>query len=166
MNWLFAAEAPLPAGLELEVLANATQELTDNRFAEAQSLVGEERAGEIAHQLGPYELEEGLARKLELEGLKLGAAGEFNALTPAKWGKFPEAESWLAFTARLAESGGEIRGLLLNGQQREDLLRFLSRNRVNTDCEPTELVNLARHFFFEEPLNVVVRYTGPRFHHS
>lgn len=166
MNWLFAAESPLPAGLELEVLANATQELTDNRFAEAQGLVGAERAGEIAGQLGPYELEEGLARKLELEGLKLGAAGEFNALTPANWGKFPEAESWLALTTRLSGSGGEIRGLLLTGVQRESLLRFLSRNRVETDCDAVALVNIARHFFFEEPLNVVVRYTGPRFHHS
>jgi hypothetical protein len=161
MNWFFALEMPLPAGLELAVLATAAAELGSNRLAEAESLLGREAAREVAKKAGPYELDEGLARRLELEGLKLGAGGELPALSPTRWGLPAEAETWAQLNRRLAEKGGEIRGVQLSAAQRGAFLQFLSRNRVNVDGTALEMVELARHFFFGEPINVVVRYTGP-----
>lgn len=166
LAWIFAAEAPLPAGLSVETLAAASAELGDARLGAAEELLGRETARAIAKKTGAYELEEELARRLELEGLELGEGGEFPALSPSNWGNYPEAESWAAFTARLQAAKGEIRGLQLTASQREAFLQFLSRNRVEQDTAPGTVAELARHFFFSEPLNVVVRYTAPRFAHS
>jgi len=118
LNWVFAMEAPLPAGLEIETLAAVPNELGDTRTNEAVALLGREAARAIANKVGPYQLEEEIARRLELEGLKLGEEGEFKALTPSTWGKHPNAESWSSFTMRLSQSGAEIRGLRLTQERR------------------------------------------------
>ncbi len=165
-EWIFAAESTLPAGLEVETLSCASDELGNLRLGEAQALIGVEAARALALKAGPYELEEDLARRLELEGLKLGVGGEFSALSPPAWGAYAEAESWQSFTRRLSQAPAEIVGLQLTATQREAFLQFFSRNRVDPESTPAAVAELARHFFFGEPLNVVVRYTGPRFHHA
>jgi|GEM_PF-3973729 len=166
LSWVFASETPLPAGLSVEKVAAATAELGDSRLSAADGLLGRDNARAIAKKAGAYQLEDELARRLELEGLELGENGEFPALSPRDWGLYPEAETWSSFVARMKRSHGEIRGLLMSPSQREAFLQFLSRNRVDPKGEPEAIADLARHFFFSEPLNVVVRYTAPRFAHS
>lgn len=162
MNWLFPEGLPLPAGLSLEALQPAADALGDQRLDGAEELLGRESARALAKRAGPYLLEEGLALKLGLEGLELGKEGEVEALTPARWGRHPEALSWEQLRARLADSGGEARGLMLSKEQAAAFLRFLSRQRIDAEEGPPEkFLDLARHFFFGKPLNVVVRYTGP-----
>jgi hypothetical protein len=168
MQWLFASELPLTKGLELEVLAPVPVELGHERIREASQLLGKSSAHSLAEKMAPYELGEQEAKQLGLEGICLNLDGEFPALTPGRWTLFPEAESWEAFRAKLRECGAEVVGLSLNREQRDLFLRFLARNHVNPEknSDSEKFVDLARHFFFSEPLNVVVRYTGPRFHHG
>ncbi len=165
LSWLFSSELPLPAGLSVEALATNTQELSRERLTGMEALLGKDAAQALAQKLGKYELGEEESRKLGLEGVALGSGGEFPALSPARWVSQPRAESWAALRARLHENGGEAVGLSLDASQREGFLKFLARNRVSAESDLTVIVNLARHFFSAEPLNVVVRYTGPRFHH-
>ncbi len=159
LSWIFPAELPLPSSLTVELLAGAAEEQGNARIAAAEKLLGREPARAIAKKAGGYELDDELARRLELEGLKLGPGGEFPALSPAGWGRYPAAEGWVAFRARLAEAGAEILGLQLDGSQREALLAFLSRNRVDSDAPPATIVDIARHLFSGEALKVVVRNT-------
>lgn len=162
MNWLFPEGLPLPAGLSLEALQPAADALGNQRLAGAEEILGRESSLAVAKRAGPYLLEEGLALKLGLEGLELGEEGEVPALTPARWGRYPEALSWEKLRARLSEGGGEACGLLLSKEQAAAFLRFLSRQRISAEeGSPEKFLELARHFFFGKPLNVVVRYTGP-----
>ncbi len=168
LSWLFSSELPLPAGLELAMVCTATEELGKIRLIEAGKLLGAPVAQELAEKLGTYEVGSEQAKALGLEGLRLEEEGGFPALSPARWGLHPQAESWMALRARMLECGGEVMGLSLNPEQRAGFLRFLGKHRVIPAgaSELERIVELARHFFFAEPLNVVVRYTGPRFHHA
>ncbi len=168
LQWLFSHEHPLPAGLSLEALAPCALALGQERLDAAAELIGEQSALALAEKLGAYELAESEVNRLGLEGLELGPEGEVPALSPKRWGAFPEADNWDTLRARLNEEGGKVVGLSLNAEQRDRFLPFLSRNHVSAEAnlDPEKIVSLAQHFFFAEPLNVVVRYTATRFHHS
>lgn len=165
LHWMYSSELPLPAGLEIEVLGTNTAQLGRERLEGMEALVGKAAAQALAEKLGKYELGEEKTKELGLQGVALERDGEFPALSPARWAQNAKTENWAALRARLHENGAEAVGLSLNSKQRESFLHFLARNRVNADSDLTVIVNLARHFFSEDPLNVVVRYTGPRFHH-
>jgi hypothetical protein len=49
-------------------------------------------------------------------------------------------------------------GILLHQDRRKQLLRFASGLR-----RPEEILSVAEHFFYEQPLKLIVRYTAPRF---
>jgi hypothetical protein len=161
--WSFDASLPLPEGHSLLLLEPVAAELGDQRLHQAVALLGRETALTAAAKAGSYELDEELARRLALEGVELGEGGRIPALSPPEWGRHPEAHGRASFVESLMRSGGELRGLRLGKGEEESFRRFLSRNRVSEESEPGFILELARHFFFSEPLNVVVRYTGPRF---
>lgn len=161
MSWLFAEEKPLPPGLELVPVPGVARALGKKRLATAEDLLGKAPAKAAAESLGRYELEESLARQLELEGLELGEGGEVPALSPARWASHLDSQSWEGLRARVSAGGAEIAGLRLPARQREAFLRFLSRHRVS--AEPAKVVELALHFFADADLNVVIRHTVPRF---
>lgn len=156
-SWLFSNEGSLPHGHEIRVLHCATAEQGRARLAEAGKILGEDGARVLARKLGSYELDDSLVRSLTLAGVKLGERGEFPALSPARWTETPPAQ--------YLKEGEVAAGLVLTPRQRESFLRFLARNRVNADGEigAERAIRLARHFFFREPIVVVIRYTAPRF---
>lgn len=160
MNWLFASGKPLPEGYSLEALQPAADELGDSRLALAEHLLGREASRSIARRLGRYELTDALALRLELEGVKLGEGGEVPALSPSRWGLYPEARAWAELRSSLAENHAALAGLLLTAEQAEGFRRFLSRHSVGDGAPVERIVELARHYFHGEPLNVVVRYTA------
>lgn len=160
MSWLFPDDRPLPEGCSLEALQPAADELGDARLALAEELLGREAARSVARRLGHYELTEALALRLELEGVKLGEAGEVRALSPARWGRFPEARSWAGLRETLAESRAVLEGLQLSPEQAGGFRRFLSRHSVGGSAPVERVVELARHYFHGQPINVVVRYTA------
>jgi hypothetical protein len=168
LSWLFSSELPLPAGLEIAPVRPVAEELGQERLAEAGKLLGPAEAKALAEKLGAYEVETAKAKELGLEGIRLGRNGELPALSPARWARDSGAESWEALKARLKETNATVAGLSLSPDQRQAFLRFLARNRKDPEGAPgpERMVELARHFFFSEPLNVVLRYTGPRFHHA
>lgn len=168
LSWMYASELPLPAGLAIEVINTADVELGKQRLEGMTALVGKETAEALAEKLGSYELGEEEAKGLKMKGLQLGKNDELPALSPARWKEAPDSQFWAHLRARLHEKRIALKGLSLNASQREAFLNFMARNRVSADeeLELEAIVGLARHFFFSEPINVVVRYTGPRFHHA
>lgn len=166
--WVFFSELPLPAGLRSEAIATASLEQGLARLAEAQALIGREAALELAKKLGRYELDDDCVQDLRLRGACAGKDGELPALSPSRWLEYPEIESWVSFQARLKKEGGYVAGLRLTPEERRAFLDFMARNHVIVDdissLEP--IIELARHFFFAKPLNVVLGYTGPSFAQS
>ncbi len=163
-SWLFSDEVPLPHGLSFVVLHHASGELGAERLGAAAEVLGERGARDAAENLGRYELDDESARRLGLAGAQPGPEGEVPALSPSRWAEQPEADTWAQLQTRLSE-GAEIVGLVLSRSQRESFLRFLTRNHGNEAESLTaeKAVRLARHFFFQEPLVVVLRHTAPRF---
>ena len=128
-------------------------------------MLGRADAEAVAEKLGYYELDEACVRELESSGAKVGIDGKWPALSPMRWLASREAESWENLLTRLKEKGGSVAGLRLSAAQRKGFHDFLHRNHVSPG-EPERLVSLARHFFFGEPIIVVLAYTGPRFPHA
>lgn len=157
MSWLHPQGKPLPAGHSLAALLPVADELGASRLRLAEGIVGRELAKNMARKLGPYQLSEELALRLELEGLKMGEEGELPCLTPARWGVYPEALRWEELHAALEREGAELAGLLLTEAQAESFRRFLARRNVRDEAPPARIVELARHYFHGQPLNVVVR---------
>jgi hypothetical protein len=160
-DWLFSNEAPLPHGYRLAVLPLETDTLATRRLEEAGQILGSEEARETARKLGYYELDEESVRRLGLSGASTGKNGEFEALSPIRWTEIPQNDEW-----EEPQEETEVAGLLLTRSQRESFLKFLTRNHGEEEMDAQKAVKLARHFFFQEPVIVVLRYTPPRFARS
>ncbi|HEY8279778.1 MAG TPA: hypothetical protein VIH99_09155 [Bdellovibrionota bacterium] len=166
LGWMYASDLPLPSGLKLELVANGIGEMGRRRLATLAQLLGQTEASRVADAAGAYELDDDLAGEVKLRGGVLGPSNEIRALSPNQWAGQSQASSLEDLRSRLEREEGKILGLMLNPDERTRFLAFLARNQVDPDSAPEEIVSLARHFFSHEPMNVVVRYTGPRFHHS
>lgn len=118
------------------------------RLAFAAKAVGEAEAAKAAAAAGPYLLADDLCQKLRLEGLELPENGELAALSPGRWR--PGLNGLPA--------GAQITGLILSREQEKKLAAF-----APAEASPERLFRIAEHLFFDEPLKVAIRYTGPRF---
>ncbi len=157
MSWLHQQGKPIPAGYSLAALLPVADELGAARLQLAEGIVGRELARGMARKLGPYQLSDELVLRLELEGLKVGEDGELPCLTPSRWGRYPEALRWEELLGALKQEGVELAGLLLTEAEAESFRRFLLRRGVREESPAARIVELARHYFHGQPLNVLVR---------
>lgn len=141
-NWIISSLPPASGYVELPALSS---EKGAARLAAAANVVGNAPAQRLAHEAGPYLLDDKLALRLKLQGLSLGRGGEISALSPNKWpaGVAPAAVPAEAFA------------VLLEAGQRRRFLAFLHSNG-HPDIPLVDLIRLARHFFYEEPVKVAV----------
>jgi hypothetical protein len=163
-SFFFEVGKPLAHGLVEEELATWDREMAGARLTAAFPLVGMDKALSIARRLGDYELSPELVRRLELEGLELGKGGTLPALSPGGWAPALHLDTYSDLRARIEQQGGELKGLRLNERDRESFRRFLEKQKVPDTAGPWELTDIARHFFFQVSLKLVVSYTAPSFH--
>ncbi len=157
MSWLFPEGEALPPGYFLQAHLPAADESGEKRLAVAEELLGRESSHSIARKLGAYELEESLALKIQLEGIALGKEGEIPALSPNRWGRFPEALSRQELLDAISEGGLEIAGLIMSEENAATFGRFLAARKIKESAPPEKIAALARHFFHGQPINLVLR---------
>lgn len=128
----------------------SAQKGTERLLLLSEILGSREVAKRVADEAGQYELSDSLVQQLQTKGLILGENGEIAALSPARWdfslGVVPE---------------GKILGILLPKEKQKKFLDFLKLGNAPATLEA--MLELARHFFYEDSLNLVVEYTLPRF---
>lgn len=128
----------------------SAQKGTERLLLLSEILGSREAAKNLAEDAGRYELSDALVAQVQHKGLQLGQEGEVPALSPCRWnfslGVIPE---------------GKLLGILMEREKIKKFLDFLQLGNAPATMEAT--LELARHFFYEDSLNLVVEYTLPRF---
>lgn len=143
-----------PEGTVVRSVPSLSSLRGSERVVVLESVLGEKLAESVSARAGLYLLDDSLAHDLRLRGLDLPENGELPALSPARWKKISEE----------AIPVGRLVGVLLSPEKKNALQLFLraSRHEITLD----DLVNVARHYFYEDSLNLLVEYTAPRFNQS
>jgi hypothetical protein len=142
-KFLFSAA---PKDCEVRTLPAISAERGAARLRTLRGLAGAQ-GPKAAQEAGLYLLEDKLALQLKLQGLTLAKGGEVPALSPARWKEGAEE-------AGVPE---HARGLLLDSAQAKRFRAFLRANGAGRgSAGAVDLIHLARHFFYEEPIKVVV----------
>lgn len=144
-QWLFHEPPP---GTEVFPLPALAAETGGQRRRELERVIGSANAASALAEAAPYLLADELCRELRLKGLDLPENGAIPCLDPAGWARVE---------ATVVPEG--VRGLQLDIARQRDLRSFLGRREPRSVAE---LVRIARHFFYEEPLKLLVPYTAPR----
>lgn len=146
--WIIAGAAPSQSAWHK--LPALSAETGSRRLALASEAVGMPSALKAAREAGLYLLDDKLALKLKLIGIKLGAQGEIPALSPSRW-KETEAES-------VPEDCVAVQ---LTAVQKKRLLSFLKKQH-HAVPSPAALARIARHFFYEEAITIAVARNSSR----
>lgn len=141
----------VPKGCEARELPALAAVKANARLEILKSVVGAQ-GPKAAKDAGLYLLEDKLALELKLQGLNLPKNGEVPSLSPARW---PE----LAADDEPVPEGA--RGLLLEPAAVRRLRTFLRASGARGSLGALDLIHLARHFFYEEPVKIVVPTRTP-----
>ena len=137
----------VPKGCEARALPALRAEKAFARMAILRELVGAQGA-KAAKEAGLYLLEDKLALELKLRGLTLPKSGEVPSLSPARWSDIAEEPVPVPENAR---------GILLEPAPAKRFRAFLRLTRAGGGSPVAlDLIHLARHFFYEEAIKVVV----------
>lgn len=135
-----------PRGHAVRELPALSEVKGSARLAVLRDLAGAAGA-KIAREAGPYLLEDKLALQLKLQGLPLPKGGEVLALSPPRWREGVADEP--------VPEGAQ--GVLLTPAAAKRFRAFLRANRAGGRSPGAlDLIHLARHFFYEEAVKVVV----------
>lgn len=135
-----------PFGGTMKELPSLAEELGGQRLALLAELLGPEAGARAAEEAGLYQLGDSLAQRLQLQGVSLGAGGEFPCLSPARW------EPGAAHDIPAGTSA-----TLLSDADAREFGAFLKKNGVPPPADPRAFAELARHYFFDRRLRVSVR---------
>lgn len=142
-RWILT-EPPSGGGQAVQELQSLAEALGAERLATLAEVLGTARAAEVAAAADPYLLEDERAARLRLQGLSLGPEGEVRCLSPSRW----------------VPGGAEPRAIpvavLLTPAQSRRFAAFLAKAGQRPPDGPTETLALARHFFFDQRLRIVI----------